>query len=422
MSDDHQHLDPAFLRGLTSSRLSRRNLLGMFGAAGSVAMLDACGGIGAQGTKADTSKSAVDKYWAAQQPTKDLVWANWPLYLDQKGKSKHPSLDQFVKQSGINVTYKEAIQDNGPFFAKVQPSLSADQYSGYDLAVISSGIYFNKFKDLGFFVPLDQSRLKNFHQNAGSKYQNEPFDPGNVLSIPWQAGFTGIGYNPKYTGKKITSWQDLNDPKLKGHVGLFANNEDLPNCALMAIGVDPGTSTEADWRKAAKWLDDMKPVVRNFYSQNYIQGLATGDLWASMAWSGDIFQQNLSGKSVGSQLEFVIPDEGGLLWTDNFVILKEAKNPVSAMQLMDYYYQPEVAAEVAEWVNYISPTPGAKQVVQQQAGAASGGNKKYLESIANSYATFPDSATYAQTSIGYTPKAGSELNTWNSIFEPVYQS
>ncbi len=414
-------VDPVLLRGLTQGRLGRRDLLRLAGVAGGAAFLSGCG-IGSQGNKADTSKSAVDTYWAKQKPTSSLVWANWPLYLDQKGKSDHPSLDQFRKQSGIDVKYVEAVQDNGPFFAKVQPTLSSGQYCGFDVAVISNGIYFNKFKDLGFIVPLDQSKLTNFRKHAADKYQNEPFDPGNKLSIPWQAGFTGIGYNPQKTGKEITSWQDLQDPKLKGHIGLFANNEDLPNCALMAIGVDPLKSTESDWRKAADWLMRMKPLVRNFYSQNYINALATGDLWASMAWSGDIFQQNLSGKAIGQQLKFVIPDEGGLLWTDNFLILKGAKNPVSAMQLMDFYYQPKVAAEVTEWVNYISPVPDARQVVRSDAAAASAGDKKYLQQVATSYATFPTDSTYAQTTIGYTPKAGKELDTWNSIFEPVYQS
>jgi spermidine/putrescine transport system substrate-binding protein len=414
--------DPALLRGLTSSRFDRRDMLRMIGLAGGASVLAACGGIKAQGGKTDTSKSAVDKYWAKQKPTNELVWANWPLYLDTEGKSKHPTLEAFQKQTGINVKYIEAVQDNGPFFAKVQPTLSDNQYCGFDLAVITSGIYFNKFKDLGFLVPLDQSKLTNFRKYAGESYTKEAYDPGNVLSIPWQAGFTGIGYNPQKTGREITSWEDLQDPKFKGHIGMMANNEDLPAIALLAIGVDPQKSTESDWKKAAAWLMKMKPLVRNFYSQNYINGLATGDVWISMAWSGDIFQQNLSGKAIGSQLKFVIPEEGGLLWTDNFVILKGAKNPVSAMQLMDYYYQPKVAAPVTEYVNYISPVPDAQPIVKADAAKAKGDDKSYLEQVATSYATFPDASTYAKTHSYFTPKPGSQMNTWNSIFEPVYQS
>jgi spermidine/putrescine transport system substrate-binding protein len=417
----HPPLDPVLVRGLTQRRVQRRDVLRMFGAAGSAAVLAGCG-ISSQSEKTNTSKSAVDKYWSKQKPTDSLVWANWAYYIDTAGKGRHPTLEEFQKQTGISVKYVEAVQDNGPFFAKVQPSLSAGQYCGYDLTVISSGIYFNKFRDLGFLVPLDQSRLTNFRKNAAPKYQNESFDPGNKLSIPWQAGFTGIGYNPEKTGREITSWQDLHDPKFKGHIGLFANNEDLPNCALLAIGVDPLKSTESDWRKAADWLNKMKPLVRAFYGQPYINALATGDLWISMAWSGDIFQQNLSGKAIGQELKFVIPEEGGLLWTDNFLILKGAKNPVSAMKLMDYYYQPDVAAELTEWVNYISPVPKAQQQVRADAAQASGGDKKYLEQVATSFATFPTAQIYDQTTIGFTPKAGKELDTWNSIFEPVYQS
>jgi spermidine/putrescine transport system substrate-binding protein len=238
--------DPALLRGLTQARLGRRDALRLFGAAGGAALVAGCGGIAAQGKKTDTSKSAVKQYWSKQKETGQLVWANWPLYLDTKGKSDHPSLDQFQQKTGIQVKYLEVVQDNGPFFAKVQPTLSQGQYCGFDVAVISSGIYFNKFRDLGFIVPLDQTRLTNFRKYGAKKFQNEPFDPGNVYSIPWQAGFTGIGYNPEKTGKEITSWADLNDPKLKGHIGLFANNEDLPNCALLAIGVDPQKSTQTD--------------------------------------------------------------------------------------------------------------------------------------------------------------------------------
>lgn len=423
MNDPSDHFDdPALMRGLTNRRLGRRDVLRLFGAAGGAAVLAACGGIKAQGDKTDTSKSGVEAYWKKQKETGKLTWANWPLYLDTKGKSDHPTLDAFEKQSGIKVKYIEAVQDNGPFFAKVQPTLSDNQYCGFDLAVITDGIYFNKFKDLGFMVPLDQSKLVNFRKNAGKSFQHSNYDPGNVFSIPWQAGFTGIGYNPEKTGREITSWKDLQDPAFKGHIGMMANNEDLPACALLAIGVDPPTSTEADWRKAADWLKKMKPLVRNFYSQNYINGLATGDVWISMAWSGDIFQQNLSDKKIGSQLKFVIPDEGGLLWTDNFVILKGAKNPVSAMQLMDYYYQPSVAAQVTEWVNYISPVPAAQDVVKADAAKAKGDDKTYLDAVATSFATFPDQSVYDKVTGYFTPKAGAQLDLWNSIFEPVYQS
>jgi spermidine/putrescine transport system substrate-binding protein len=426
---DPRRMDPVLWRGLTQPRLSRgsvgglgrRDVLRLMAGVGGAATLAACGGIQAQGKKADTSEDAVTKYWKAQKETGALNWANWDVYIDKKGKHR-PTLERFEKETGIHVKYSTVILDNGPFFAKVQPTLSSGQYTGYDLAVISSGIYFNKFRDLGFLVPLDPDAHPNFDKYAGPKFKDPAFDPGNKLSIPYQGGFTGIGYNPERTGREITSWEDLKDPKFKGHVGMMGNNEDLPNIALLAVGVDPLKSTHADWEKARAWLDTVKPNVRNFYSQGYIDALARGDIWISMAWSGDVFQQNLSGEKIGSKLKFVIPDEGGLLFTDNFLILKGARNPVSAMKLMDYYYRPEIAAPLTEYNNYICPVPSAQALVKKDAAAAKGEDKSYLDNVATSFATFPTDAIYAKTTIGLTPKAGKELDAWNAVFEPVYQS
>ena len=411
------------LRANRGPMVSRRDALKLVAAAGGLAAVGGCS-IPPQGGHVNTSAAAIAAYWSRQTHTGSVNWANWPLYIDQKGGgSDHPSIDLFEKETGISVSYYEVIQDNGPFFAIVQPSLSADQYCGYDVAVISNGIYFNKFRDLGFLVPLDQARLPNFRRYGGQRFQNELFDPGNTFSIPWQAGFTGIGYNPQACGREITSWQDLLDPAFEGKIGMFANNEDLPNCAMIAIGVDPATSTVKDWEAAAAWLNKVKPLVRQFYSQNYIQGLATGDLWVSMAWSGDIFQQNLSGKAIGQELKFVIPKEGGLVWTDNFVILKGAQNPIAAMALMDFYYQPDIAAMVTEWVNYVSPVPAAAEVVARNAAnATSPSQRAYLHEVATSFATFPSPAVYAKTSYGFTPKTDADLNAWNDIFEPIYES
>jgi spermidine/putrescine transport system substrate-binding protein len=420
MTDSHNPLDPTLLRGLTQRRLGRRDMFRIMAGVGGAAALSACGGIEAEGEKADTSEDAVTKYWKDKKDTGKLNWANWDLYLDKDGK-RYPTLEQFEKENSIDVKYVEAILDNGPFFAKVQPTLSSGQYTGYDLAVITSGIYFNKFRDLGYLVPLDPERLTNFDKYAGDKYKDPAYDPGNKLSIPYQAGFTGIGYNPQKTGRDISSWEDLADPKFKDHVGMMANNEDLPNIALQAVGVDPLKSTHADWEKARAWLDKVKPNVRSFYSQGYIDALARGDIWITMAWSGDVFQQNLSG-GAGAQLKFVIPDEGGLIWTDNFVILKGAQNPVSAMKLMDFYQQPTIQAALAEWNNYISPTPGAQDIVKADAAKAKGEDKAYLEAVATSYATFPEADTYEKVSAYMTPKAGAELDKWNSIFQPVYQT
>ncbi|HET7306089.1 MAG TPA: spermidine/putrescine ABC transporter substrate-binding protein [Segeticoccus sp.] len=431
---DQTGVDPALRRGLTLPRLShlsRRDVLRMGGvgsaALGAGALLSACSvggqaasnGGGATGsTGSASSKDAVEAYWADKKKTGQLVWANWPLYIDTAGKGKHPSLEQFEQESGIKVSYREDIQDNPSFFAKIRPTLQAGQSTGYDLAVISDGQVLTRLIALGYLVPLDHGQLPNFDKYAGDKYKDPDYDPGNRFSIPWQAGFSGIAYDPDKVGREITSYDDLLDPKFKGKVGMFGDAGELGNAAMFALGIDATHSTEADWKKAAAWLEKVKPNVRKYYEQDYVQSLVNGDIWVTQAWSGDIFQSNLS----GSNLKFVIPDEGGLLWTDNFLILKYAKHPVDALMLMDYYYQPKVAAEVAEWVNYVTPVPKAQQVVLRDADKAKKkGDAKYLRELAHSYAVFPTQKTYDTVSTGRTLKL-EEIDTWNSIFEPIFQS
>jgi spermidine/putrescine transport system substrate-binding protein len=408
---------------LNSLRLGRRDLLRYAGMGAGMATLAACG-VSAQGKKQVTGSALTkltDSFWAGKKKTGEVNWAQWPLYIDVgKTKGDHPSIDQFTAATGIKVHYNEVIEDDDTFFAQVQPSLSKGQYSGYDVAVITNGIDFTRFLELDLFVPLDHAYLKNFEKYAGATYKVSAYDPGNVYSVPWQSGITGIAYNTKKVPKPLTSYWDLFDPALKGKVGMFADNEDLPNPCLVAMFGDPAKTGVAEWKQAAAKLNKQRTsgIVRKYYQQDYIGALTSGDIWACQAWSGDIFQALESGSS---DLVFVIPSEGGVLWTDNMVLLKEIENPVSSMMLIDWYYQPKIAAEVAEYVNYITPVPSAQTVVSADAKAATGSNRATLQSIAKSPLVFPTAADYSKL-YRYRTLNNTELATWNEIFEPVYQS
>lgn len=405
------------LRGLTQPRLSRRGFLQAGGATALAAALAACGVSGAnKGPTGSAASKAAKSFWDQQKKTGSLVFANWPYYIDTNGKNSHPSLDLFTQRTGIDVTYKEVINDTGEFFGKVQPELAAGQATGYDIMVITNGLYLDKLKELNFLIPLDQSRMKNFYAHATDLAKDPSYDKGNQFTMPWQSGMTGIGYDPKKVGHKITSWQDLQDPKLKGKIGMFGDNQDLPSIGLLAVGVSPEESTEADWHKAADWLKRQQPLVRSYYGQPYLGALKRGDIWASMAYSGDIYQANLGGGS----LEFVVPDEGAVLWTDNMCIPKHAAHPLDAMIYMDFVYQPEIAAMLAEWINYITPVNGVQPVIKQDAAKASGSNRADLNYLAHSPLIFPPPAEF-QKLHSYRVLSTDEEKTWNDIFEPIYQ-
>ena len=154
--------------------------------------------------------------------------------------------------------------------------------------VITNGLSLTDLIIRDYLVPLDQDRMSNFYKYSSDLVKDPSYDRGNVYTMAWQSGITGIAYDIKKVGHEITSWEDLQDSKLRGKVGMFADNEDLPGCALCAIGVNPETSTEDDWKEAAAWLNKQRPLVRKYYSQDYVDPLLRGDIWATMAWSGDV--------------------------------------------------------------------------------------------------------------------------------------
>jgi spermidine/putrescine transport system substrate-binding protein len=411
----NDQIDPALLRGLTRSRYDRRDVFKLFGAAGAGLALAACG---VKAKKVAPPKlSDVQKYWAGKTKNGHIDFANWPLYMDPK----HPELQKFTQQTGISVNYKEVIQDDPSWFAKIQPQLAAGKSINYDLMVVTNGIEFSELVELGYLAPLDHAKLPNFTKNAGAQYKTESFDPGNVYSIPWTSGMTGIAYNTKYVTTPPTSMADLWNPKYKGKVGMMADAEELGNFGLFAVGVDPETSTPADWTKAAAKLKDQRDqgIVRKYYDQDYIKALSSGDIWLTMAWSGDVFQQNLSEHT---NLKFVIPEEGATIWTDNMMIPKTAANPVDAITLMDFFYDPDIAASLAEYINYVTPVPAAQQVIQSAAAQAKGADQKTLQEVATSELVFPTAQDYAKLKHYRAFKDNAEKQQYLGLIQPITQS
>ncbi len=420
MSDDRLPAD--LVRGLTQGRVSRRQMLQLGGLSALGLALSGCGISGTKSSgKAGTlqdAREAIAAFWAKQKKTGRLNFENWPLYIDVGAKdSDHPTLDMFTKATGIKVTYTEGIQQVDTYYGKVEPVLAQGESIGKDIIVITNGRYLDKLIEQDFLIPLDQNRMTNFYQHASNLAKDPSYDRGNAYTMPWQSGITGIGYDPHKVGHTINSWQDLQDPKLRGKIGMFGDTEDMPGCALLAVGAVPETSTPAEWQKAAAWLKKQQPLVRKYYEQDYIAPLKSGDLWATMAWSGDIYQAKLDNPS----LEFVVPDEGAMYWSDNMCIPQHAAHPLDAMIYMDYVYQPNIAALIAEYVNYITPVADAAAYIEKDAQAASGADRKALEIVAKSPLIFPSESDFAKLH-RYRVLSDAEQKTWDALFQPVYQS
>ena len=419
-SNPIESVDPSIIRGLTMPRISRRGFLGLAGAGMLGAIAAACGSSSSSstGTTAGGSFS-----WATAKKAGILDFANWPLYIDQNtvnGKTVYPTLQQFTKETGIKVNYQEVIQGNSSFFGKIEPQLKAGKPTGYDLMVITDGPILTQLMMYGWLTPLDHSYLPNFQKYGAPNVQNPSYDPGNKYSLAWQSGFTGIGYNPDLTGGEITSLASLFDPKFAGKVGMLAA-VDTPNLVMIYQGIDPTKSGPSDWKKAGQLMQEQKSkgIVRKYYQQDYINALENGDIALSVAYSGDIYQANQSAK--GSNLKFVVPSEGVFRWTDNMCIPAHSLHPVDAITYMNYVYNPRVAATMAEYIDYMTPVPSSKNYVIQDANASSGSDKASLLAMANSPLVYPTAADFTHAYYGPSldPTA---YQTWNSIFQPIFQS
>jgi spermidine/putrescine transport system substrate-binding protein len=349
--------DPRLSAPLIRGSLSRRTL---FQGAGALAL----GGIvAACGTKGTAKGSAPAKARAAADTSDaDMVvnWSNWPDYIDVNDKTKaHPTLDAFTKASGIKVKYTEDYNDNDEYFAKVKPQLSAGQDTGRDVWVSTDWMAARLIR-LGWVQELNRANLPNA-VNVVDALENVEWDKGRKYSLPWQSGFTGIGYNPKATGgKKIeTIDQLLTDKTLKGKVTLLTEMRDTIGLVMLAQGKDPASFTDADFDAALAEITSAKDSgqIRGFTGNEYGKPLASGDTAACMAWTGDVVQLRADNPSLG----YVLPATGHMLWSDNFVIPNQAKHKKNAEKLINYYYDPKVMATVEDYINYIAPVKGAKE-------------------------------------------------------------
>ncbi|MEO5610346.1 MAG: spermidine/putrescine ABC transporter substrate-binding protein [Ornithinibacter sp.] len=348
----------ALIRGLASRRTVMAGALGL----GATAALSACG---SKGTASTASGSAAPSAKAAQDmsATEKIVnWSNWPQYIDvSEDEKSRPSIDEFTKQTGIKVNYTEDYNDNDEFYAKVRPLLDGGEDTGRDVWCSTDWMVARLIRQ-GYVQKLDMANIPNA-VNLEPSLKNVEFDPGRVFSLPWQSGFAGIAYNLNATGgKKVeTMTQLLTDPALKGKVTLLTEMRDTVGLVLCEMGKDPANFTDDDFDAALAMIKKAKDAgqLKGFTGNDYTDGLTKGDIAACAAWTGDVVQLQFENPKV----QYTLPEAGFTLWSDNFVIPALAKHKKNAEELVNYYYDPAVMAQVVAWVNYIPPVAGTKDEV-----------------------------------------------------------
>ena len=313
--------------------------------------LVACGGGG--GISEGQNNENVTTAEGGTATSGDLQVSNWPLYIDGK------TIDEFDKESGLSTTYTEDVNDNNEFFGKVQPLLSSGESGGRDIVVVTDWMA-EKMYNLGFIQNLDKAKLKTVEANMIPSLKSPGFDPDRAYSVPWQSGMTGIVARTDLA-PDVKSINDLFDPKYKGKVTMLSEMRDTVPLVMAADGIDPKEATTEDWLNA---IDKLKQNVdngqiRKFTGNDFVQDLAKGDVVAAIGWSGDAVQAQADNENI----EYINPEQGCSIWSDNMLIPVGAPNPEAAYAFMNYVYDPKNQAQITEYVNYVSPVSGVKEIL-----------------------------------------------------------
>lgn len=342
--------------------LSRRSLLGAgalglgAGALGACAPPEPPEGGGAADLDLPEDLSATER---------TVRWANWTAYLDMDDAGKrYPTLEAFEKESGIDVSYTEDIDDNDSYFNKIAPQLRAKQDIKRDIFTFTDWMA-NRIIREGLCQPLELLRMPNA-VNLLEPLQEVSFDPGRQHSLTWQSGFAGIGYHKGKVGRELRSLDDLWADDLKGRISVLSEFRDTLGLIMLDQGVDPSQEfTETEFEAAIAEVDKRLSdgFIRRIKGNSYLNDLKGGNAVAGIVWSGDLFV--LRAETEDDDWEFVIPESGGMLWSDNLMVPITSRHRRNAQAVMNHYYDPKVAAEVAAWVNYVCPVEGAQAEMEK---------------------------------------------------------
>ncbi len=378
MTDD---LDRQFERLLrnphTRRRLLQRGAAGALSAS-ALAYLAACGTDEPSGSGDEASEAkAIPKGEIADA----MLFSNWPAYIDEE----RSALKSFQEKHGTEIKYVEEINDNTEFFGKVRQQYAQGQSGGRDIHVVTDWMAARMMR-LGYVQKFDKSTMPTANKNLIERLKSPPFDPQREFSMPWQSGLTGIIYRKDLVKREPKSVDDLFDPAYKGKVTMLSEMRDSVGLVAAWQGADPEKASVDEFMKAIDKIQEGvdSGQIRGFTGNEYIKDIPKGDSVVIFGWSGDAVQL----KADNPNIEFVLPESGGMLWTDNMQIPVGAPHAYTAEKFIDYVYQPEVQAPIEAYINYICPVDGVKEVIE-----------KTDKALAENQLIFPDAAFLDNTHI-----------------------
>ncbi len=329
--------------------LSRRQFLGragllLGGLAVGPTLLAACGG-------GSSSKSG-------SGGGKSVSISNWTSYMTDQSKK------DFTRDTGIKLTYTEDINDNNEYFAKIRPNLIKNQSIGRDGFVLTDWMANRVINQVKWVQPFDTASFPNL-ANLRAPLKSPGFDPKRKFSAPWASGMTGIAYNIKSTGKEVKTIEDF--LAVAGTKTVLTEMRDTVGLFMRSMGIDTKkpsyTAAQPAFDALEKAVKDGK--IKGFNGNEYVNDLGAGNLAAAFAWSGDVAQITKDNPDI----RFALPESGGMLWSDNFMIPKPSDKPDLASKWINFFYDPKNAAVLTAGIQYVSPVNGVADELTKMGGA-----------------------------------------------------
>ena len=251
-------------------------------------------------------------------------------------------VQQFENETGIKVNFS-TYENNEVMYAKLRTM----KQSAYDI-IMPSSYFVDRMRRQNMLEKLDQSKLSNW-KNLNPEFLNPAYDPKTEYSVPFIWGVTGIFVNDKYfSPKSITKWANLWDKRFKNQLMLLDDTRELFSIALLIQGYsindnDP-KHLQAAYLKAKALMDNVKV----FSTETVVSIMIDEDATVGIAWNGDAFKASQENPNI----QFIYPEEGFIVWVDNFAIPKTAPHKDAAYAFINFILRPDIAKEIALYTNY----------------------------------------------------------------------
>jgi spermidine/putrescine-binding protein len=311
---------------------------------------------------------------------------NWSDYIDDR------TIPLFQAQANIRINY-DVFSSNEDLLAKMRAGPT-----DYDI-IVPTNNFIPTYLKLDLIEPLRQDLIPNL-TNLDREFVEADYDPRNRYSIPWQWGTTGIGFNrQRVPGGKVDSWSALYEPApaMGGHVTLLREVTDLIGCTLIHLGKSPNSIEDADLAEVVKLVRSLKPKLKDFTTDTYIDELGADETWLAQGWSGDVFQA----QDQNPDVSYTIPKEGSLRFVDVMCVPKGAPHPANAARFMNYVLHPKSQARISKYVSYGTPVSLAKPLLPSDQTA--------------------DPAIYppASTKLSIVTLTGQKLQKWQAAYDEI---